>query len=160
MYEIHLKGNKKAVLLAWANAVGFVEPDILFEEGTDDSYIMHCEIETNWDSDPYPGESESYDGATVVLDDYSEEAIRNGEHSMCFEKYDAKNLSGYLNIEMEILNRPDDGANPFCDFYHFSSGKNVEYSRFKNPDFDEDVPDDIDEEELQDMFDEWHDFSF
>ena len=34
-----------------------------------------------------------------------------------------KNLSGLLNAEIEILNRPADDYNPFCEFESYANGK-------------------------------------
>jgi hypothetical protein len=160
MYEIHVRGKKIAVLLTLANAVGYTEPEITFEEGDDNQYIAHGEIETKWDMDPFGSSEKVWDGSCVDLSAFKEEAIRNGDYMLCFDGVGAKYLSGMLNVEIEVLNRPDDSDNPFCEFHAYVNGKLTESSRFSNPDFSGEVPDDIEPEEFEEMFDKWHEFHF
>lgn len=136
MYEIHIKGKKIAVLLALENAVGYSYPEITFEKGDYEQYIVHCELETKWDTEPFGDDPCKWDGKHVDLDSYTEESINNGDHCLCFQGVGAATLSGMLGIQIEILNRPDDSANPFCNFNSYENGNMVESSRFKNPDFD------------------------
>lgn len=110
MWRLTIKGNKKAVLLAWSNAVGYGKPDILEEGGSDDEYCMECEIETKYDISPFgeelfsnPGE---WDGTVIDIDKYDEEAIRNGQH-LVFMNMDPFKISGLLNIDLLMKNIPD-----------------------------------------------------
>lgn len=158
MYEIHVKGKKKAVLLVLENAVGYTAPEITFEQGDDDTYIVHCEIETKWDADPF-GDGESWDGTCVNLDNYSYEGIKKGDYLLCFNGVGTKTLSGMLNVEIEMVNRPDDSYNLSCAFEYYVNGKMVESGQYKNPEFEGEEPEDEDEEFFFE-FDEWNGFRF
>ena len=160
MHEIHVRGKKLATLLTLANTIGYSEPVITFAEGDENQYVVHGKIETKWDADPFGSDEKTWDGSHIDLSAYSEEAIRNGNHNLCFEGFGAKCLSGLLDVEIEILNRPDDSENPFCDFFAYANGAEIESSRFNNPDFSGEAPDDMDPEFLAEMFDEWHEFHF
>ncbi len=159
MYEIHIKGAKKAVLLTCENIIGYDVPRIVFEDGNSEEYVVYCEVETKWDANPFGDSENEYDGRKENLDNYSEEGIENGDYNLCFDGEGAKVLSGILNVEIEILNKPDDDGVPYCMFLRYANGKE-EYSQFKNPEFCGDEPEDMDPEEIAELFDEWHDFSF
>ena len=164
MYEIHFKGKKIAVLLGWTNLLGYGEADIIHEEETqNDNFILHCEISTKYDESPFGTEEKDWDGETADIAQYTEDDIRSGKHYMCFEQSNIKYLSGFLNLEIEMLNRPDDNANPRCEFLHYLAGECIESSDFYNPDCEMDweemgfSPEEI--EEMKSECDDWHEFS-
>ena len=162
MFEVHLKGKKIAVLLAKANVIGYDGLDVTYESGDDENYVMHGEISTKYDAEPFGDADETWDGSAVDLNKYTMADLEGGNYDLCFQGYGAKGISGLLSIEIETLCRPDDDACPFCDFCHYAMGKIVENSSFKNDYFDTDAAD-LDEEELEECmpeFDEWHDFDF
>lgn len=179
MYEIHIRGKKKAVQLIMANIIGY-GTDVTFEEGDADKYTVHCEVTTRWDTDPFGIREKEWDGNVADLAAYSEEGIANDDYFNCFEGYGAAYLSGHLGVEIEMLNRTEETANPFNVFQRFVDGALVKRSSFENPnyeeqdyddedyydedEFDEDEFDEDDEDEALEeeglKFDEWHDFSF
>ena len=152
MYKVHLKGKKIAALLAWANLRGYDEAEVTYEDGTDDDYIIHCEISTKWDANPFIGTPQTWNGEVKDLSEYDEDSIRDGMYYDALEGYDAQYLSGYLGLDIEMLNVPDDDGVPVCVFTKYQNGECVEDSRFANEEFEMDTS----------MFqiDPWHDFSF
>lgn len=110
MWKITIKGNKKSVLLAWSSAVGYGNPDILDEGGTNEEYYMECEISTKYDVSPYgeelfvdPGE---WDGSVLNLEVYDEQKIRNCEYEE-FLNIDPFKISGLLNVDLLMKHVPD-----------------------------------------------------
>lgn len=143
MFEIHIKGEKKAALLAWQSALGYGEADVLLEEGSDEEYVIHCEISTKYDANPFEPNSMSesvreWNGETINLEEYSESDIRNGKYYLQFECVGLKYLTGFLNLEMELLNRPDDEL-PVWMFEHWNKGTCIENESYKAEDADDDA---------------------
>ena len=155
MYEIHIKGKKIAVLLVWTNILGYGEPYITLEEGSDEDFVMHCEIETKHDGNPFGYTDKDWDGKIADLSIYNEATLRNGEFRYCFENYGLIFLSGYLDVEIETLNNPDDSCVPFCAFGHYANGNLIAEYEFENPDFENEGF-----ARCKLKFDKWHDFDF
>ena len=111
MYRIHLRGTKKAVFLVRANLVGYGEPEILYEAGTDDLYVIHCELATKYDGIPNSNlhrEAKEWDGSTVDLSAISMDDILAGKYSFTYDDRALDELSGMFGVDIEILNDPDD----------------------------------------------------
>ena len=136
MYKIHLKGPKKAVYLVRNNLVGYGLPYILFETGTDDLYVMHCEMATKHDGIPnqhcwFDDPQEKWDGNTVDLSVINFDDIIAGKYNLDYIDYELDVLSGLFNVDIEILNDPDDkwwedaDCDPQYPFYAYSKGKEV-----------------------------------
>ena len=111
MWELTIKGNKKGVLLAWASALGYGNPDIIDEGGTEEEYHMECSIYTKYDASPYgdalyenPGE---WDGSILDLKNFDEQAIRNGEYTD-YLNLDPFTISGLFNIDLFMKHTPED----------------------------------------------------
>lgn len=155
MYEIHIKGNKIAALLVWTNAFGYGEPYITFMEGSDENFVMHCEIETKFDENPYGYTEKEWNGEKADLLAYTEDEIQSGEYRYCFANCGLSFLSGFLNVEIEMLNRPDDSINPYCTFTHYADGRLIEEYECKNSNFYK-----VGQNSGNLQFDKWHDFDF
>ena len=133
MYYIHLRGPQKAVYMIRHNLVGFGLPEIVHEEGTNERFIMHCQLETRHDAIPneHGGslKRERWDKKTVDLTDISFEDIKAGQYDAQYIDHELGVLSGMFGVEIELLNDPDDkwwldmGCEPEYPFYAYSKGK-------------------------------------
>ena len=130
MYLIHLKGNKKAVLIVCNNLVGYGTPEIVHEEGNDEEYIIHCELDTKHDAIPNQHlDSEAWDGSLVDLSEVSLDDIKNGKYDDMYIDHEIEVLSGMFNVQIELLNDPDDKwwedaeLDPQYPFYAYTNGK-------------------------------------
>lgn len=120
MTEIHLRGAKKAVYLAWGSALGYGQPDITFEDGTDEDYIMHCEICTKYSADPFDpphGDPEPWDGTIIDLSQYEDEKVYSEQCTYEFESIGYEKLSGCLDIDIQTKNIPEEGWPGFVKKY-------------------------------------------
>ena len=125
MWNIKISGKKKAVLLAWANAVGYGEPEIEFESGTEEEYFLSCSISTRHDANPYGDQDDPWDGTMVDLSQYDEQDIREGHYNLSLNASGLKQLTGCLSVDIEMKNAPDDDDNPFSIEYHYANGKDA-----------------------------------
>ena len=135
MYIIHLKGSKKAVYMIRHNLLGYGLPEIQFEKGTDDNFVMHCTLETRHDAIPnqhgISDSEEIWDGTTINLSNMSLSDIQSGKYDGEYESHELQVLSGLFNVEIEILNDPEDKwwedaeLDPQYPFYGYANGKTV-----------------------------------
>ena len=147
MFFIHLKGNKKAVYMVRCNLMGYGLPEIVDEKGDDDTYIMHCELETKYDAVPnqhsFGAEKEVFDGNIMDLSDVSMEDILSGTYEYQYSHLELDILSGLFDVDIEVFNDPEDkwwedaGCDPRYPFYAFSKGKETKMEAQKG--FDESV---------------------
>lgn len=112
MFYIHLRGAKKAVYMVRCSLVGYDFPEIVHEEGTEDSYVMHCTFETRHDGFPnqheFGSEKETWDGSIIDLSTVTMDSILSGEHDYDYSEHELEYLSGLFNVDIEIFNDPDD----------------------------------------------------
>ena len=80
MWSMDISGKKKAVLLAWANALGYEEPEIDYESRTDDEYTRSCSVSTRYEANPYGDKDTEWDGTKVDLSRFEESDIREGRY--------------------------------------------------------------------------------
>ncbi len=130
MYQIHLRGTRKAVYLVRNNIIGYGYPEILYEAGTDDLYIMHCELETKYDAIPNQHRSpEKWNENVEDLSVISMDDILSGKYDMNYSDHELEVLSGMFDVEIEMLNDPDDKwwedaeSEPEYPFYACAKGK-------------------------------------
>ncbi len=134
MWNINISGKKKAVLLAWANALGYGEPEIEYESGSEDKYFLSCTISTRHDSNPYGDRDEAWDGSKADLSQFDETEIRKGKYNLLLNVCGLKQLTGYLSVEIEMKNIPDSGSNTDRISYHYINGEIVpEKSSLEKP---------------------------
>lgn len=137
MYFIHLRGTKKAVYMVRCNLMGYGLPEITKEEGTEDSYVMHCELETKHDVLPnqhgFGSEKEVWDGDTIDLSDITLEDILSGTHDYEYSSHELDMLSGLFAVDIEVLNDPEDKwwvdaeCDPQYPFCAYSEGKEIKW---------------------------------
>ena len=147
MFYIHLRGNKKAVYMVRSNLMGYDLPEIVDENGSDDLYIMHCELETKYDAIPnqhrFLDEKEVWDGTIIDLSGITIDEILSGSHDYEYSSHELDMLSGMFNVDIEVFSDPEDKwwEDADCDaqypFYAYSKGKEIK-SEILN-DFDEGV---------------------
>nr|MBQ4457400.1 hypothetical protein [Clostridia bacterium] len=132
MYRIRISGPKKEVLATCALAEGYDVPDIQFEKGTDDEFVLICEMETRYDASPYSGE-EDWDGERFPLDDISEPALRDmtmgGELDELEDLRETglKNITGCLGTDVRMVNIPDDDDVPVINLYRCFNGQDLKF---------------------------------
>ncbi len=135
MFFIHLRGTKKAVYMVRCNLMGYDLPEITNEEGSDDSYVMHCELSTKYDGLPnlhdFGTEKEVWDGNIIDLSGVTIEDILSGSHDYEYSSHELNILSGLFNVDIEVFHDPEDkwwedmDAEPQYPFYAYSKGKEV-----------------------------------
>ena len=133
MYYIQLRRRKIAVYVVRCNLMGYDLPEITKEEGTDDTYIMHCELSTDNDGLPnqhlFGDEKEIWDGNTIDLSSIKMEDILSGTYDYEYSSHEMSMLSGLFGVDIEVLNDPDDKwwedaeCDPQYPFYAWSNGK-------------------------------------
>lgn len=123
MYTIHIKGRKKAVYMLRHNLLGYGLPEITYEDGDENSYIMHCEMGTQYDAIPnqhsFDDAHEEWDGKVVDLSEISLEEIMSGQHDYDYSDYELDILSGMFDVDIEVFNDPDDKWWEDVDFDDF-----------------------------------------
>lgn len=138
MYEVHLRGAKKAVLLAWVSADAYDWPaEKTYESGTDEEFILHYEVETKYDNSPYAGTG-GWDGTKDDLSPYSIEKIDAEEYFLPISG-SSESVSGRLGIEIEMLHIWDEDPDLPKEFLRCSYGKTLAEGRIKGDDFDEEA---------------------
>ncbi len=160
MFIIHIRGSKKAVYMLRHNLLGYGLPDITYEDGNEDSYIMHCEMETSHDAIPnqhsFGDAPEEWDGMKLDLSEISMDEIKSGQHDYEYSNHELDILSGIIDVDIEILNDPDDKwwedidvdvfedlegfdvegmeVKPQYPFYAYSKGKEITNKCFEEED--------------------------
>lgn len=152
MYQITIKGNRKAARIAMQNMIGYGDPDILAED-EENEYSVCFEFTTKYDDDPFhPGFSSPaiWNGEKEDLTRFDDAELAAGNYYLCYngKGYDGAFLSGLLDLDIEMLQKPDDPDCPFCRFQHFAGGRVLADEQLGRDESMQDAPD-VDEEELE-----------
>ena len=112
MYQITIKGNRKAARIAMQNMIGYGDPDILAEDEGNE-YSVCFEFTTKYDDDPFhPGFSSPaiWNGEKEDLSRFDDSELAAGNYYLCYngKGYDGAFLSGLLDLDIEMLQKPDD----------------------------------------------------
>ena len=107
MWKIDISGKKKAVLLAWTCVIGYEEPEIEYESGTDEAFFLSCSVNTRNDANPFGDTEAVWDGRKADLSQFDEMDIREVKHSLFLNGVGLKQLTGYLSVDIEMKNIPE-----------------------------------------------------
>ena len=116
-YEIHVKGNKKAVLYFFTMVPSYGGNRITHEEGSDDEYIIWITGDCKNALDCY---CEEKPGVAIDLDGISEADIRNKELGSDYMYLTMRQKSEVLGIE--ILAHSWSDESDFDQFDYYSKG--------------------------------------
>lgn len=141
-YEIHVRGTKKAALLAYAAMRCADVKTITHESGTDEEYIIHFGSCCKWEPDAYC--DKKWDGKEIDLSGLDEQAIRDENGIDQFEFYPLQDMSAMLHCEIEIYATYAEAES--CSFSHYKDGDLLE-EQWSGVDWEATEDDDIEESE-------------
>jgi hypothetical protein len=119
-YEVHVRGNKKAVLGIYAMLPVLDEKRIVHEEGTDSEYIIWIEGDCKWELDYCCKDNPDI---VIDLDGFAEDTLRNGYIGDAYGDLTMRQKSELLGVEILVHSKcPESGLDQFD---HYLNGELV-----------------------------------
>ena len=129
-YEIHAKGNKKAVLFFYTTLQTLDYKQITHKEGNDDEYILWIKGNCKWSLDYFCEEKKN---VVIQLNEFDEDTILDERIGFDYWYLTMRQKSEILNIEILAHSWSDESQYDQFDHYkdgNLLSSKYEEYSNY------------------------------